>query len=190
VRREAPRSSHGALVIPGPATCEPAPTPAPGPPLPTVTTALSVQEAIERLDRASRRGRLPGFARLPDLQGASRFKCAAFGEPFDREVVGVIEAAAGSSIVTLSARLVWKIPAILIGSTVLSIWPGLPIIDKLIPASWGWWETWTWYIPLCVLPLAFLPLSWRKSERAAWASAHKAARAIAAELGASPPAGG
>lgn len=156
-------------------------------PLPTLTTTLSVQEAIDRLDRASRRGKLAGFVRLPDQRAGARFKASAFGEPFDREVVGLVSDRGGTRAIELSARLVWKIPAVLIVSTVLSIWPGLPIVDKLIPASWGWWETWTWYIPLSVLPLAYLPVSWRKSERTAWESVRKVVATISSELGAPPP---
>ena len=60
----------------------------------------------------------------------------------------------------------------------------------MIPASWGWWDTWTWYIPLCLLPLPFLPRMWRRSEAAARAEAHKAVAKVAKELGATAaPAG-
>lgn len=53
-------------------------------------------------------------------------------------------------------------------SVIVSIWPGVELMDSLIPASWNWIATWKWYLPLVIVPLPiFLPLMWRKSNRAA-----------------------
>ena len=39
-------------------------------------------------------------------------------------------------------------------------------MDILTPASW--WPTWTWYLPLVIVPTVLMaPGMWKKSERAA-----------------------
>ncbi len=159
---------------------------APGGVLPRLETVFAPKEALERLDRASRRGRLPGFEALgPNTRGCLRFEVAAFGEPVDHRLIGAVseqDGASGGAAITFESKPRWKMPVFFLISVVVSIWPGLPIVDGLIPASWGWWPTWTWYIPLCLLPLPFIPRMWRKSQAAAAKSAHEAVRKIAAEL--------
>lgn len=154
-------------------------------PLPQLRTPLTPTEALDRLGLASRRGRLPGFEPAPKGGDTRRFKAAAFGHPFDREILGAISPdPEGGSVVEFRTRLLVKAPLIYLVSIVVSIWPGLPLVDALIPASWGWWPTWWWYLPLCVLPLPFLPRMWRRSEAVAHDEAHKTVRKIGAELGA------
>ncbi len=152
----------------------------PGAALPIITTSLSADEVLQALSKASRRGRLPGF----EKRGEGSFVVAAFGDPFDRELVGAIEAGTGSGVrVRFRSRLLWKLPVIFIVLVVVSVWPGLPLTDALIPASWGWWPTWWWYLPLVIVPLPFmLPRMWKKSERAAVANAQEAIRKIARKV--------
>lgn len=156
--------------------------------LPIITTSLSADEVLGALNKASRRGRLPGFEKRDE----GSFVVAAFGDPFDRELVSAIEAGdEGGARVRFRSRLLWKLPGIFIVLVVVSVWPGLPLTDALIPASWGWWPTWWWYLPLVVVPLPFvLPRMWKKSERAARKSAREAIEKIAREVdGAIEPVG-
>lgn len=57
------------------------------------------------------------------------------------------------------------------------------LTDALIPGAWGWWPTWTWYLPLTILPLPFiLPRIWAKSGHAARQHADEQIARIAAAL--------
>ncbi len=108
----------------------------------------------------SLKGKLPGYEQL----GASRFKVALFGNPFDGDLIATIEPTEAGSTITFTTKLHAKGPIVLIVSIVLSIWPGVMLTDSLIPGSWGWWPTWMWYLPLTILPLPyFLPKMWKKS---------------------------
>ncbi|TVQ33528.1 MAG: hypothetical protein EA376_02195 [Phycisphaeraceae bacterium] len=154
-------------------------------PLPALRTELGPKEVLDKLAYASRRGRMPGFERRSE---ENAFQVAAFGQPFDRIVVGRVGPAddAGRCEIAFKSVLLKKMPIAFIVTFVVSIWPGLPILDSFIPGSWGWWPTWTWYIPMCLLPLPFVPRMWRKSEQLAHNEAHKMVRRIAAELKAEP----
>ncbi|MFG0273797.1 MAG: hypothetical protein ACF8QF_01940 [Phycisphaerales bacterium] len=111
----------------------------------------------------------------------------AFGEPFDQEILGRIGPAhgAGAHQVIFTARTKRRLPAIFAVVLAFTIWPGVLLTDALIPAAWGWWPTWTWYLPLTILPLPLvLPRMWKKSGRAARGHADEQIAKIAAALGA------
>jgi len=111
----------------------------------------------------SLKGKLPGYEPID----AESFKVALFGEPFDRDLIASIESADAGSIITFTTKLHAKAPMTLLISVLLSIWPGVMLTDALIPSSWGWWPTWTWYLPMAILPLPyFLPRMWKKSRAA------------------------
>jgi len=130
--------------------------------LPVVRTPLGPDEVVSRLDRAARRGGLPGF----ETEGVGDFRVAVFGNPFDRELVATISGCDGGSEVRFAPKLLRKAPAILLISVVVSVWPGIEFVDILTPTSW--WPTWTWYLPLVIIPtLLMAPGMWKKSERAA-----------------------
>lgn len=149
--------------------------------LPRLRTGRSREEVIATLDRAARQGKLPGFETEPP----GDFRVAAFGSPFDRELVAEVSEREGGSEIRFSPRLLRKAPAVLIASVVVSIWPGVEFVDALIPASWGWWPTWTWYLPLVIVPTALMiPGLWRKSEDASAAHAREQIEKIGNRLGA------
>jgi hypothetical protein len=128
--------------------------------LPTLRTSKSASEILASLDRMSLKGKLPGYEPL----GSSSFKVALFGNPFDGDLIATIEPSSAGSTITFTTKLHAKAPIVLIVSIVLSIWPGVMLTDSLIPGAWGWWPTWTWYMPLVILPLPyFLPKMWKKS---------------------------
>jgi len=130
--------------------------------LPVVRTELGPDEILSRLDRAARRGGLPGF----ETDGAGDFRVAVFGNPFDRELVASISPAGDGSEIRFRPALLRKAPTILLASVAVSIWPGIEFVDILTPTSW--WPTWTWYLPLVIVPpILMAPGMWKKSETAA-----------------------
>lgn len=155
--------------------------------LPRLRTPAAPDEIIKTLDRAARQGKLPGFETDPP----GHFRVAAFGSPFDRELVARIDQSDSASLVRFEPRLLRKAPLVVILSVLVSIWPGVEFVDVLIPASWGWWPTWTWYLPLVIVPtILMLPGIWRKSENAAAEHAREQIHKIAKRLDAEtlPPA--
>lgn len=153
-------------------------------PLPEVETSLTSAEVIERLRTASKRGRLPGFE--SPVQGGD-FRVAAHGTPFDGVVLGRTEAGR----VRFEVRRLWMWPVVFAVLLVVSVWPGVYFVDKLIPGEWGWIPTWWWYVPLTALPA---PFAWRIAMRRSAASIATSAREgvskIAAELGGKVAGGG
>lgn len=134
--------------------------------LPVVRTPASCEAVVEKLDRAARQGKLPGF----ETAGPGDFRVAVFGSPFDRELVASVEEGASGSEIRFAPRLLRKAPAVMLGSVAVSIWPGIAFVDILVPA--GWWPTWTWYLPLVIVPTVLMaPGMWKKSEKAAAAHA-------------------
>jgi hypothetical protein len=148
--------------------------------LPEVVAPDGRSEILAKLDRAARQGKLPGFETDPP----GDFRVAVFGQPFDRELVARVEERDGGSRIRFSPRLRAKAPAVLLLSVALSLWPGVIFLDALIPASWGWWPTWTWYFPLVIVPTVLAaPGIWRKSETGAAEHAREQIATIARRLG-------
>ncbi len=131
---------------------------------PTLRAEIPGDEVLDRLDRLARRGRLPGYKPTPD----GGFKVALFSEPFDRELVGTILPSEAGAEIRFRTRMKRRMPTALAVTVAVSVWPGVHLVDSLIPASWGWWPTWTWYLPLMILPIpAALPGLMKKSRRRA-----------------------
>lgn len=150
--------------------------------LPVVKTPLSPDAVIEKLDRAARRGTLPGFE--PEEGG---FRVAVFGQPFDRELHARLTPTEDGCEISFSPALRAKAPVVLLVSVLISIWPGVALVDTMIPARWGWWPTWTWYLPLVIVPTVLMfPGMWKKSERAAAAHAREQIQAVASRTEGAP----
>jgi len=146
--------------------------------LPRVAAPLAPADVIAALDRAARRGELPGF----EPSGETAFAVDVFGSPFDRELEGRVAPSGEGAEIAFRPRLLAKAPLVLLASVVLTLWPGIIFVDILVPASW--WPTWTWYVPLVVLPTLFMaPGMWRKSETAAAAHAREQIGKIAVATG-------
>lgn len=146
--------------------------------LPTLRTPLTPDQVVERLAGASKRGRLAGFSRSVGL-----FSCALFGKPFDRRLVARAQKLPDGTAIRFEAKLLPKLPLIFVVTIVITIYPGVRFMDLLIPSSWGWIPTWTWYLPLTVLPLPWMVRSmWRKSEAEAWDHAQEVLEKLAKEL--------
>lgn len=146
--------------------------------LPSVLSPLPADEALARLETASRRGRLAGFVRGP----GNSFQVAAFATPFDHVLdCRCLPDAAGTRI-DCSLRVLRKLPVIAAVVAIATVWPGVHFVDQLIPGSWGWIPTWWWYVPLSVLPLPWAArTAWRRSRAGAVESAREMIGRIAAE---------
>jgi hypothetical protein len=159
-------------------------------PLPSVRVELSLEQVVERLRTASRRGRLPGFRAGGD-EGAL-FAVAAHGHPFDADLLGSYTQASGGGgsggVLRFSLRFHRRMPIIFAVVLLVTVWPGVYFMDELIaqylPDWWRPWVTYWWYLPLTILPL---PWAWRtlmrRSRATTSASAHEAIQKIAAETG-------
>jgi hypothetical protein len=162
------------------------------PPL-IVRTPHGTEEVLKRLEKAARRGELPGFERGgPAIDGAAAaFTAEADAVPFEGLVVAVASPATdgGGTMLTLSVRLKPRMPWIFMISLVLAAYPGVILTGSMLRtlapgATWLWDTVWWWYFPLAVvsIPLAFLP-ALNKSRRLAAASAAEVATKIRKLLG-------
>jgi len=149
-------------------------------------TPLAAGAVLERLGRAARLGRVPGF----EVRGPAAFRVEADAMPFAHELVGRIEESGdGGSRVRLDLRRMGRMPLIFALVLLLTMWPGVWLTDSLIATYWSaygrWsaempWLTYAWYIPVTVLPLPWMWRSMaRKSLAEARASAQKQTGAIA-----------
>ncbi|GJM18406.1 MAG: hypothetical protein DHS20C14_06190 [Phycisphaeraceae bacterium] len=139
-------------------TPAPDPTPGVGDPLPEVAAPLAPPAVLDTLERLSKRGKLAGFRRID----ARTFGATAYGNPFDRELVGTADAAGEGSRVGFALAWKRKLPGVFLATLVLSAWPGVHLMDSLMNTWFGWypnafWVTCAWYLPLTVLPA---PWAW------------------------------
>ncbi|MEM1185047.1 MAG: hypothetical protein AAGI53_08585 [Planctomycetota bacterium] len=159
-------------------------------PVPDVITKLSPPGVLARLDRASRRGKLPGFV------GEHReglCAVAAFGETFDRLMIVKAEPEPnGRTRLWWTLKLELKMPCILAMLLGVSVWPGEPLTDSLLKTYFGFYNewvqgglgTWMWYLPMSIGGAVW---TWRwaqqKSRVTTHQSAHEMARKIAEAVG-------
>ena len=154
------------------------------PVLPDVHVTLDADEIRSRMDAASRRGRVPG---VHLREGEVLFEVDGCGTPFEHHLFARGESSAGGTRISFSLARRARVPLIFLVLIAVSIWPGVHFMDQLIPGEWGWIPTWTWYLPLTVLPAPWLWLSTvRKSRAIAAADATSLIEKIRAELGAPP----
>ena len=137
---------------------------------PTMTLTCSPEQALERLEQAAKRGKLPGFERG---DAGHLFEVDAYGAIFEYGLRANASTAKGVTTVGFSLVLRRKAPTILGAVLLLSFWPGLPMTDSMLRSWWTWydglpsWTTQAWYLPLMVLPLPWLWPSWVRSSRRA-----------------------
>lgn len=173
----------------------PAPRPAP---LPAVRASLATDQIVERLDKASRRGKLPGFRRARPGSPIA-FVIEVFGKYFDRRMFVRIDGTApgamgaGSvpeSTLRFDSRVKPSRVVVFWAVVVLSIWPGVLLTDSLLATYFSWyprefWVTCLWYLPLTVVPVPWMWRAWwRESAVIADAEARKSIGDIAGHLGA------
>jgi hypothetical protein len=156
--------------------------------IPTLHAQVSADDLSERLEEASRRGRLPGLK-----HGATRdsFRVRLYGGQFDRLLEGEAADRPGGCTLTMRTRLLPGMPLVFAAVCLFTIWPGVWLMDSMLttywPASQGWWPTWTWYLPLTILPLPFAVRKvWRSSRGLATEDLRKTLTSIARETDARP----
>lgn len=139
----------------------------------TISDAPEPSEAVDRMTRLSKAGKLAGFEAG---SGGVLASFAAFGNPFD----GRVEVTASEGGLRFDLRMPRKMPAIFAVVLVLTVWPGLPLTDAFLQGfGWyerltsGWLETWMWYLPLAAIPAPFALLAAIKKSRVT-ARAHAA----------------
>ena len=174
-------NAEGAPDAPG----SPEPTYALEDPVPDVLTKLSPPGVLARLDRASRRGKLPGFV------GEHReglCAVAAFGEPFDRLMIVKAEPADdGRTRLWWSLKLELKVPSILAALLGLTVWPGEPLTDSLLKTYFEFYNawvqaglgTWMWYLPLSIGGAVW---TWRWAQRKSVVTTHQSAHEMARKI--------
>lgn len=147
---------------------------------PRIETALPADQIIQRLDTAARRGRLPGF-HAPATGGL--FEIRDFGTPFESRLVAVHTP--GHSL-ELRTELLPRLPVIFLIITIVSIWPGVWLVESFVARFGGefWRWTWHWYMPLSIISGAWaMWATWKKSKAAAAAEAPEIVARITKELG-------
>jgi hypothetical protein len=168
----------------GPAvSSRPPRTKAPDPSFPLLVTDLTPDEVIARLRKRSQLGKLPGF----EHRGGHVFRVLAFGQPYDKELIGSVAQAPGrerGSSVRFSVRLLKKLPVVVVVVMALSIWPGVWVTHSLLITYFesypqALWITSAWYIPLCLIAI---PALWKQYKRSI-AEADKHAQETAAAIG-------
>lgn len=169
--------------------------------LPSLTVPLEAGAIVDRIDQASRRGRMPGFRAGAE---GGLFVVDAWGTPFDHDLVARAATAGTQTRLDFDLHLRRRMPTIHAIALVFTAWPGVWLTDSMLKLWFGWYYaltqkdmfvwggfdafTYLWYIPLCVLPL---PWFWRKSlwrsRRTSHVSGLETIAKIAAELGVAPP---
>jgi hypothetical protein len=140
--------------------------------LPSVESPLSPAKVIERLSRASKRGRLAGFRVIEPGKIAA---VTAFGGVYDYDLLLRLRprGTTGSSI-DFEMRLLRKVPIIAVLLIVVSVFPGLQLTHSMLSIYFSWYtiDTWWWYLPLVALSLPFM---WNQF-KASRTEAHRDAR--------------
>ena len=169
--------------------------------LPTLSVPMVPEAIVTTLDKASRRGRLPGFE--PNAPGGL-FLVDAWGTPFDHDLIACAEPDGAGTRLQFSLRMRRRMPTIHAVILLLTIWPGVWLTDSMLKIWFNWyyaltqkdffifsgfeWFTYAWYLPLCVVPL---PWFWRSIVRRSRRTAHESAlemiAKMAKELGVTPP---
>ena len=122
--------------------------------LPALSSHLTPDQILTRLEQAARRGKLPGFscgAGHGDRE-APLFTITDFGTPFESvlEVRAEKNAAAAGTRLRLRSRLKPLFPWIFALSLVVTVWPGVWLTDSLVRTYFSGYDirTWIWYLPL------------------------------------------
>lgn len=152
--------------------------------LPTITSPLPPTEVIARLDRLSKRGKLPGFEKQAS-SGGGGFICDIFGAPFDRELVARVSALSGGGCeISNQSRLRLKLPLIYAAVLIVTVWPGVWLTDSMLKIYFSWYtiETWWWYMPMCLLMIPAVRKQWKTSQAVAAEEAAELLKKIAAEV--------
>ena len=128
---------------------------------------LDAEQAIETLNKLSRKGKLAGYRQL---DGRS-FRVQVFGNPYDNEIIGRIDPDNSGSKVALRIRLLRRLPVIMIVVFILATWPGVwltqSMMDAYFPNTLAATYTYHWYLIMMALSVPALWKQFTKSQAAA-----------------------
>lgn len=147
--------------------------------LPPLSTTLADEEIMRRLDGAARRGKLAGFH--PHARPAL-FSVTAYGDTFDYRLIAT---RVGAEL-RFALQTPLRVLAIFWGSLAITIWPGMWLTDSMLTTYFSWYQipTWTWYLPVTLLPVPWmLKTVFGKSRVAAVQHAQEQITRIGEELG-------
>lgn len=151
---------------------------------------LSPAEITSTLDRAARRGEMPGYRTGP---GVPLFVISDFGTPFESELraTALDQSSVGNAGVT---RIRWelaikrRLPLVFLVVLVASVWPGVWVTDSMIRTYVPSYDfaTWMWYLPLTVPCVPWVMwTSMKKSRASAQAEAESLVGRVRETLGTS-----
>jgi hypothetical protein len=149
--------------------------------LPTLRSTDSPAQILAALETAARRGRLPGYN-----PSAASFQIRDFGTPFECALVASFTSPdPGHTAISFAVKVRPLIPAIFAISLIVSIWPGIYLVDSMLQHYFSWYNipTWWWYLPLTVptSPWAFFS-ALKKSRASGHADAGALVAKVASEL--------
>lgn len=152
----------------------------------TLRTPLAPGEAVARLLKLSRKGKLAGFEKRTDTE----FRVSVFGTLYDCQMIGRAQPADDGSTIILTTSLLKKLPVTIIVVFALATWPGVILTESLLesyfPGSLVARYTWWWYIPLMLVTVPALIKQYKGSMRAAYEHEQEVIEKIRAALDASP----
>jgi len=138
-----------------------------------VKLAVTREEALGELERRARRGKLAGFA----LENEG-FRCAAFGNPFDAELLGRFE----NESVEFSIRHKPMIPVIVWIVLALAVWPGTWMTDSILTtyfSSYPWFiSSFWWQVIIAVLTASGAPVILKQQKASKVAQQEHALKSI------------
>lgn len=149
-------------------------------------TSFSPSEIREKLDAAARKGRMPGL-NLDSKRGLLEIR--DFGQPFESVLVAKLEERDTDQSIRFSTHIRPVFPTVFAIMLLISIWPGIYLVDSMLVHYFSWYSipTWWWYLPLTVPTSPWMFWSALKKSRASAAEdARTLIAKVAAELHASP----
>ena len=159
-----------------------------------LVTKLSPAQIVEKLGTRSKRGKLAGYElrRSPSAGGPAVIRLLAFGGIYDHELIctatAMNDVAGEGTRMSFELRLLRKMPLIAIALLVISVFPGLPLMDSMLVSYFSWYtiETWWWYLPLVALTVPFMWKQYISGRSEARADAMATIDKLAVELEARP----
>ena len=151
-------------------------------PLPQVRSPLAPGAVVDRLQRTSQQGKLPGFIR--ERSGSDGFEVTALGTHFDHRVRCAVGQTNEGSVIHGRGERPWRPIAVVWAIVILTLWPGVWITHSMLVTWFGWyrlelWGTAAWYVPLTLLAIPAVLKVQRASDVASWAHAHETLDLIA-----------
>jgi hypothetical protein len=121
------------------------------------------------------------------MDDSQLFAVRDFGHPFESVLNASFhpDLSGSHNVVAFETRLKPLIPTVFAIGLILSVWPGIYIVDSMLRHYFSWYDipTWWWYLPLTVpTPPWAMWAAIKKSRESATASALELIERIGTEL--------